>query len=313
MSLSQAASSALMIRPAAFGFNPESASSNAFQQAPSDDVASIQTQALIEFDALVAALRGAGVRVSVQGDTPEPVKPDAVFPNNWISFHSDGTVVLYPLQPASRRPERRRELIDTVATDTGFRLTRLVDLHDREQRGEFLEGTGSLVLDHQRRIAFACRSARTSDVLVERWCSLMGYEPMIFTATDRAGRPYYHTNVMLSIGSEWAVVAAEAIDSSARNTVVRALEMSGRAVLRVDRAAVEQFACNILELTGHDANGKAKPVVAMSRTAQVALQQAQVEGMIVEGKIVVAVPVPVIERSGGGSVRCMIAEVFAAR
>ncbi len=310
MAQSQTASQALLIRPAAFGFSADSAASNAFQVAPSEDAGDLQALALAEFESLVAALRGVGVKLSVQQDTLEPAKPDAVFPNNWISLHADGTLVFYPLQPASRRAERRRDVIDGVMQDCGFRLSRLVDLRDREQRGEFLEGTGSLVLDHQRRAAFACRSPRTSEVLLDRWCSLMGYEPVVFDASDALGRPYYHTNVMLSIGSDWILVCEEAISASDRDNVIGALEMSGRTVLRVSRAAVANFACNILELTGHDANGESQQVLAMSSTAHDALVSSRLAGMLFDRKTVLAVPIPTIERVGGGSVRCMIAEVF---
>lgn len=312
MSLSQIAACAMMIRPAAFGFNPEAAASNAMQKPMQADAQLVQLRAAQEFDAAVAALSGAGVRLSVQPDSVEPVKPDAIFPNNWISLHADGTLVLYPMQSAARRPERRREVIDAVIDETGFQVTRMLDLSRHEQSGEFLEGTGSLVLDHPRRTAYACRSARTSEALVERWCSLMGYEPVVFDATDKAGRPYYHTNVMLSIGSDWVVVAMEAIDSRDRDDVMRALEISGRTVQRVDRGAVDRFACNILELTGLNANGERQSVLAMSAAANAALQEARVAPALCAGKTPLAVPIPTIEHCGGGSIRCMIAEVFAA-
>ena len=311
MSLSQTAAQFLMIRPAAFGFNADAALSNAMQEAPQQDAATLQARAAGEFAAATTALRAAGVQLCVQQDTPLPAKPDALFPNNWVSFHHDGTLVLYPMQPASRRPERRRDLVDATIAASGFRLTRTVDLSDFEGRGEFLEGTGSLVLDHQRRTAYACRSARTSDTLVARWCALMGYEPMVFDATDAAGKPYYHTNVMLSIGEDWALIARDTLELRDRPAVMRALEVSGRQVYCVDRAAVQRFACNILELTSHAANGDRVAVIAMSASAKAALQSCSDGRALLAHKPAVASALPTIEGCGGGSLRCMLTEIFS--
>jgi hypothetical protein len=312
MHRTQAASSVLMIRPAAFGFNADAAVSNALQQPSSDAAADISERARREFDGLAAALVAVGVRVCILEDTLLPPKPDAVFPNNWLSFHEDGTAVLYPLQPASRRPERRREVIERVSAELGFRVRRLLDLSEHEARGEFLEGTGSLVLDHVRRIAYACRSPRTSETLVERWCSLMGYEPVIFDASDTQGRPYYHTNVMLSVGTSHAIVATESIAPHDREAVLRSLQLSGCELVQVSRAAVTGFAGNVLELTGHSATAGSVSVLVMSEAARAAIGDALPARLKAKFVAVVAVPVPTIEQVGGGSVRCMLAEVFAA-
>lgn len=310
MQRKQVANRVLMVRPAAFGFNADTAASNALQRPAIADAAATQAAACSEFAALAEALRLAGVGVCVVQDTPQPPKPDALFPNNWVSFHQDGTVVLYPMQAASRRAERRREIIDEVARQLGFRVQRLLDLTPHEQRGEFLEGTGSLVLDHVRRTAYACRSPRTSDVLVERWCSLMGFEPVIFDATDASGQPYYHTNVVLTIGLSHAVVGVEAIAERDRKAVLQSLQAAGCEVIAVDRAAVERYACNILQLTGKDAAGEASSVLVMSESARQGLGGAQLERLTAKVGAVVVAPVPTIERVGGGSVRCMLAEVF---
>jgi hypothetical protein len=306
----QAANRVLMVRPAAFGFNADTAGSNALQRPALADEATTQASACEEFAALAEALLLAGVGVCVVQDTPQPPKPDALFPNNWVSFHQDGTVVLYPMQAASRRVERRREIVDEVSRQLGFRVQRLLDLTQHEQRGEFLEGTGSLVLDHVRRTAYACRSPRTSEVLVERWCSLMGFEPVIFDATDASGRPYYHTNVVLSIGLSHAVVGLEAIAERDRTTVMKSLQHAGCEVIAVDRNAVGHFSCNILQLTGKDSAGESESVLVMSETARQGLGDAQLKRLTAKLGAVVVVPIPTIERVGGGSVRCMLAEVF---
>ena len=312
MQRKQATDRVLMVRPAAFGFNPEAAATNVLQHVPDLEPETLKLQAQREFDGLVGALTGAGVQVSVQHDLPEPLRPDAVFPNNWVSFHEDGSLVLYPMQPQSRRSERRRELVEAAAQQLGFKITRLVDLSEQEQRGEFLEGTGSLVLDHVRRTAYACRSPRTSEALVERWCRLMGYDSVLFDATDLRGTAYYHTNVMLSIGTKFAVVAADAINARDRQSVLRALELSGREIIQIDRSVVRRFGGNILELSGRDAQGEPASVLAMSVAAHDALGDARLARLASCVDSVVAVPVPRIEQAGGGSVRCMLAEVFVA-
>src|SRR5689334_3183220 len=211
MSGSQCADAVLMVRPRHFGFNAETATSNRFQRPGGSDQTAAQAQA--EFDAFAAALAGEGVTVSVAPDSDEPRKPDAVFPNNWVSFHADGTVVLYPMQAANRRAERRHEVIDCVVRDTGFRLRRTVDLTHHEKAGRFLEGTGSLVLDHVERVAYACRSPRTDDHVAREWAHALDYQLEMFTARDSRGTPIYHTNVVMSIGTRMAVVALDNIDA----------------------------------------------------------------------------------------------------
>src|ERR1700733_15560005 len=210
-SRTQCAAAVMMIRPAAFDYNSQTAASNRMQVADGRGTANAATLARAEFDATVTALRAAGVQVCVVADEPVPPKPDAVFPNNWVSFHADGTVVLYPMQARNRREERRIEVLQAVEARLHFRRSRLVDLRAHEDQGHMLEGTGSLVLDHVQRIAYACRSARTDESLVREWCALMNYEPLLFGALGADGTPLYHTNVMLSIGACWAVVCSEAI------------------------------------------------------------------------------------------------------
>jgi hypothetical protein len=302
----QAASAVLMVRPARFGANPETSDSNRFQRpgsSPEDAVA-----ALRDFDGLVARLADAGVEVVVAADTPEPAKPDACFPNNWVSFHADGSVVLYPMMAPSRRAERRPEPIAQVAS-AGFRAARTVDLSALEARGEFLEGTGSLVLDRPNRVAYACRSPRTTAAALAEFAAALGYRTVVFDALGPDGRPAYHTNVMMAIGERFALVCAEAIPDAVRRAAVLAeLAHSGREVIEIDTAEMNGFAGNLLAL----ARRSGAPLVAGSSAAWQALAPGKRRRLEAHGEIVNA-PIPTIERLGGGSVRCMIAEIFLPR
>ena len=306
----QCADAVLMVRPAAFGFNPETAATNTFQKPPEPHAGDAAALALGEFDALARALKAEGVEVCVAPDSAVPVKPDAVFPNNWVSFHPCGTVVLYPMANPSRRAERRQAVIDQAVAQLSFRVRHLLDLSWYEAQGRFLEGTGSLVLDHVNRLAFAVASPRTDARLVEEWCRELRFEPVIFAAADRAGVPLYHTNVCLWIGTRVAVVAAEAIAKADRARVLAHLSASGREVILISQAELEHFAGNMLELgTWDEALGDSRLIV-MSESARQGLLPntfAQLSGCT---DTVLAVPVPTIERLGGGSVRCMLAEVF---
>lgn len=302
----QCADTVLMIRPARFGANPETADSNRFQQAvPNSDAREVARN---EFDGLVARLRDAGVSVEVADDTPEPARPDACFPNNWLSFHDDGTVVLYPMMAPSRRAERRPEPVAQLLT-AGFHIARTIDLSPWEARGEFLEGTGSLVLDRCHRIAYACRSPRTTALALADFAGRLGYRAVAFDALGPDGRPAYHTNVLMAIGERFAVICDKAItDPAERATVLRELRQAGHEPIRLSIAEMNGFAGNLLALRSTDAS----PVIAMSDTAWQSLASASRRELERYGRIVTA-PIPVIERHGGGSVRCMIAEVFLPR
>jgi hypothetical protein len=302
----QCADAVLMIRPARFGANPETADCNRFQQGDAD--ADAHDVARREFDGLVARLRGAGVLVEVAEDTPEPAKPDACFPNNWVSFHDDGSVVLYPMKAPSRRAERRSEPVAQLR-DAGFRITRTIDLSTWEAQGEFLEGTGSLVLDRCHRIAYACHSPRTSAGALADFAERLGYRTVAFDALGPDGRPAYHTNVLMAIGERFAVVCDEAIaDPRERATVLRELRDAGHEPVAISVAEMHGFAGNLLALRTADGS----PVIAMSDTAWQSLVPATRRALERHGRIVTA-PIPTIERHGGGSVRCMIAEVFLPR
>ena len=300
-----------MIRPHAFGYNPETAATNTFQR-PQDPrtTADAAAQARAEFERLAQALSSEGIDVCALDDTTQPAKPDAVFPNNWLSFHDDGTLVLYPMQSVSRRLERRPEVIDAVVKRLNFKVSHLIDLTHHERQGRFLEGTGSLVLDHAQRVAYACTSPRTDAELVAEWARELKYEAVIFQATNRAGAPLYHTNVLMCIGERAVVIGSGAIAPGDRERVLTRLRASDREIIEIGHDEIERFAGNMLELgTWDEALGDSR-VLVMSDTARRALTPelfAQLSGCT---DTVLAVPVPTIEKIGGGSVRCMLAEVF---
>jgi hypothetical protein len=304
----QCAGAVLMIRPAAFDYNPETAVTNKMQKP--GGAQSGQAQAATEFDHFVHALQSEGITVCAVDDTPTPPKPDALFPNNWVSFHEDGTVVLYPMQAESRRRERRPEIIDAVVQHLGFKVSRVVDLTSHEASGRFLEGTGSLVLDRCNRVAYACLSPRTHPAVVEEWARKMNYETVLFEAFDRGGVPYYHTNVMMCIGSRMAVLGTCAMSADDRARVIEKLEMTGRDVIEIQYEEIEQFAGNMLELASWDEALGDYRLLVMSEAARRAIRPEVYARLSASTDSTLSVPVPTIERLGGGSVRCMIAEVF---
>jgi len=301
----QCAAAVFMVHPARFGFNPETAESNAFQQPPQSVACdTLGSNIEHEFATLVAALRVAGVTVIVGEDTPWPVKPDAIFPNNWVSFHHDGTVVLYPMLAPNRRLERREELIENLRRAGSYRITRTIDLSGHETSGKYLEGTGSLVLDRSAHIAYACLSPRTDLDVLGRFAQQLDYELVTFEAVDARGMAIYHTNVMMSVGTRCAVVCAAAIRTpQQRDAVSTKLQATGHQIVEISLEQMQRFAGNVLELAG--AQG---PLIAMSTTAWTALLPAQRRELERHGEIL-SVEVPTIERIGGGSVRCMLAEV----
>src|SRR6185312_750616 len=227
----QCADAVLMIRPAAFDYNPETALTNKMQRpGGSTDSAAL---ARSEFDGVVRALQSEGISVCAVADTDEPPKPDAVFPNNWVSFHQDGTVVLYPMQAETRRRERRQEVVEAVVSQLNFKVSRVLDLTHHEAEGRFLEGTGSLILDHIERVAYASLSPRTHPQVIEEWSREMGYEPCVFEAVDRSGVPFYHTNVLMCVGARVAVIGTEAVVPGDRGRLLERLRAGGREVVEI--------------------------------------------------------------------------------
>jgi hypothetical protein len=301
----QSARTVLMVRPASFGFNSQTAASNAFQQAaglPREDQA--RGLALKEFDGVAQALERAGVQVLIASDTPHPAKPDAIFPNNWVSFHADGTVALYPMLAPNRRLERREEILEQVLREGRFHASRTVDLTHREAEGKFLEGTGSLVLDRAHRVAYASLSPRTDLDVLGEFGQLLDYDLVAFEAADAAAQPVYHTNVVMAIGTRFAVVCGEAITQAAhRSAVFNQLRADGHEVVDITQRQMQAFAGNLLELA--PAGG---PVVALSTTAWGCLEPAQ-RRILESHAEPVPVAIPTIERIGGGGVRCMLAEL----
>jgi hypothetical protein len=279
------------------------------QRPSASDPAALNQSAREEIAGVCRALQSEGVRVLLAEDTASPAKPDALFPNNWVSFHADGTLVLYPMLGLNRRLERRAELVDAVCATLGYQPRRRIDLSIHESAGRYLEGTGSLVLDHVARVAYACRSARTDESLVREWARLMNFEPVVFDATDADGRPYYHTNVMMWIGARCAMVCADSIAAADRERVCARLRSSERELIEIDRGAVDAFAGNMLELaTWDEALGDAS-VLVMSASARAALAGPKLQQLSGCVDTLLDVPVPTIEQVGGGSVRCLLAEV----
>ncbi len=302
----QAAPAAVMIRPARFAINPETAGDNVFQAgAPVAPPEALSERAKAEFDAVADALIGAGVRVHVFDEIAERDTPDAVFPNNWFSTHHGGRIAVFPMLAPNRRRERRQDVIEFLKER--YRVQEVVDYSGLEYDGLFLEGTGAMVLDHLDRVAYVARSERADPIILERFCTSFGYEPLVFDAADADGRVIYHTNVLMCVATEYALVCLEALaDSRRRDEVASRLREAGRVVIDLSRDQLHEFAGNALELTGTQGR-----VLALSARAAAALREDQLE-VIERSARLLSVPIPTIELSGG-SVRCMIAAVHLAQ
>lgn len=300
----------LLVRPAAFGFNSETASTNAFQAAPGADAshtaAEIAVRAQAEFDTFAEQLRAAGLRVIVFQDPGIPSTPDSLFPNNWVSFHPGGQAVLYPMYAPNRRAERRTAVFDLLNAH-GLPYPKVLDLSAAgETSGAFLEGTGSLVLDRARRIAYAAVSPRTHPATARIWADQLGYELFLFTAVDAAGAPIYHTNVLLSVGETVAIACFDALpDASERAQLAERLAVGGPFVLGINHAQLQAFAGNMLQVRPISR----APLLVMSTRAWASLAPVQ-QAALQTGTEILTVLLETIERYGGGSARCMVAEVF---
>lgn len=295
----------LMIRPVDFKFNQQTAENNKFQQESGD--ANTQSKALYEFDAFVAKLRENLVDVTVINDTIQPEKPDSIFPNNWISFHDTGETILYPMFSENRRLERRQDILDQLGKNFVFNKT--VDLTRYERDGVFLEGTGSLVLDRVDKVAYACRSLRTNELVIAEFCNQTGYTIVLFDAVDAGGFPIYHTNVMMCVGEQFAVICLEAISNDTQKTfVVNSLTSTGKEIIEISLEQMNRFAGNMLQVT----NKNRDRLLVMSEQAYLSLSVIQIERLSTYNKIVTA-PLYTIEKNGGGSARCMLAEIHLKR
>ena len=298
----QTTDTVLMVSPVAFDYNEETAVNNAFQE--EDDVSNTAELARRESDAYVELLRDNGINVITVEDTEEPHTPDSVFPNNWFSTHDDGTLVLYPMFAENRRLERKPAALEAI--EDNFKVTRTVDLTHYEEEGLFLEGTGSMILDRVNKIAYACESPRTSKVVLQDFCEQMGYSPVLFKAVDAGGAEIYHTNVMMHVGTEVAVVCLDAIqDPEQRAKVEDSLKSTGKTIVDISLDQMGHYAGNMLELRNQDG----APCLVMSLSAYESLTDEQIE--FLESKMTLITPdLDCIEKNGGGSARCMIAEIF---
>ena len=297
----QSTNAVVMIRPDRFYPNPETALDNAFQGIVADPPQAVAARAQAEFDRAVTALSEAGVIVHVFADTPLPEKPDAVFPNNWFSTHHNGRIALYPMYTPSRRTERRFDLVARLRER--YRVTGVVDYSPYEERGLYLEGTGSLVLDHVHRLAYVSLSRRADREPLEKFCADFQYESLTFESTGDDGRPIYHTNVMLCVGSQFALVGLDLVDDPAQRDALRArLESTGKTIIALDRNQIANFAGNALEL--HNEQGK---LLVLSTRAVQHLTSAQ-RATIEQFAQLVPLSLPTIELAGG-SARCMMATI----
>jgi hypothetical protein len=290
-----------MIRPVSFMFNAQTAVNNAFQS--SEDTADAQQRAVNEFDQFVAILRKNGVDVIVIEDTREPHTPDSIFPNNWVSFHHDGTILLYPMYAENRRAERKPHVLERISSQ--FRIDRKIDLSKYEKDGLFLEGTGSMVLDRDKRIAYACLSPRTNSTVLNDFCKQMNYTPVLFDAVDEKGNPIYHTNVMMCVADQFVVICLDSIRNHEQRTATeKAIRQSGKQIITITYRQMNQFAGNMLQVE----NNNGEKLLIMSTQAFESLTTEQVKTLIRFNRIIHS-SLNTIETNGGGSARCMMAEV----
>jgi len=297
----QTTSHILMIRPVHFGFNAETAVNNAFQVPGGGE--GVQEKALREFDGFVSVLRDNGVDVIVIDDNPEPHTPDSVFPNNWVSFHRNGTVCLYPMYAENRRLERRPGILESLAGK--FTIRRTLDLSPYEREGLFLEGTGSMVLDRNKHIAYACLSPRTEKKVLMDFCDRMGYKPVPFKAVDGKGRPIYHTNVMMCVADAYIVICLDSVPIREEREELRTtIAESEKEIVAISLDQMQHFAGNMLQVH----NDQKEKLLIMSTQAFTSLTPAQLEKLSSYNRIIHS-PLGTIEHHGGGSARCMMAEV----
>ena len=305
----QLASNLLMIRPCHFFSNPQTADSNKFQGRSRLSDKELQEAALNEFDALVSKLRQVNMNVCVFEDTLNPITPDSVFPNNWVSFHSNGTVVLYPMEAENRRLERRLDIIETLKEEHGFDVKKIIDMSYLEDKQQYLEGTGSMILDHVNKIAYACLSSRTHKKALLDFSKKMGFSPIPFCAKDASGSDVYHTNVIMSLGEKIAVLCEDAIPIySEKKQVKDSIQRTGHEIINISLDQMKSFAGNVLEVI----SSSNEHLMLMSERAEKSLSKKQ-KSTIEKYCRIISSPIQNIEDSAGGSVRCMIAEISLPR
>lgn len=303
----QSTNSILLIRPFNFIFNAETATNNAFQNNIEENAESISRKVIEEFKQFRESLIKKGIDVTTIDDTASPIKPDAVFPNNWVSFHADGTVILYPMFAINRRTERRMDIIKKLQEK--FDVKNVIDFSIYEKENKFLEGTGSVIFDHQNKIAYACLSPRTNKEIFILLCEVLHYKPIYFTACDESGQKIYHTNVMMCIGEDIAIVCLECIvEEKEKQMILQSLENTGHVIIDISFEQMHNFAGNMLALK----TGNGKKILAMSQSAYNCIKENK-RNILEENYELLPLTIPTIETIGGGSVRCMIAEVFLSK
>jgi len=295
-----------MVRPAHFGYNEETAANNVFQKRDGQlSPEEVQQRAVAEFDAFVARLREAGVDVVVAQDSDQPIKPDAVFPNNWLTFHQGGLLITYPMYAPSRRLERRPEVVQAAA-QAGFKPLRRLHLEDYEESDLFLEGTGSIVFDHPNRLAYACLSPRTDEGLLRHLCHSIQYEPVVFHAVDAEGHAVYHTNVMMAMGETFVVICLDTVrDPQERALLEEKFRVTGKEVVPITLSQMQAFAGNMLQVR----DNRDETLLVMSEQAYRSLTPEQIQTLEKHTRLLYS-PLYTIETYGGGSARCMMAEIF---
>jgi hypothetical protein len=306
----QSTQNILMVRPSAFRMNEETAGNNYYQRVldnlSSEEVIDL---ALDEFDNMVDTLRSEGVNIHVVEDLPETDTPDAIFPNNWVSFHSDGKVGLYPMFAKNRRTERREDILLDLEHKDGYKVEEIIDFTEFEAHNVFLEGTGSIVLDRTNKKAYAALSPRTDRIAFEQFCDAFDYDGVVFESLQSVGdkrENIYHTNVMMCIGTGWATVCLDSVDHPEdKELLENSLKADGLKVIPLSEDAISRFAGNMLEVASTLDN---TPRIVMSKSAFEALDTTQIEALSIFGKII-PIPLDVIEACGGGSARCMMAEI----
>lgn len=304
MKFSQAPSAVVMVRPKSFGFNPQTAGTNAFQNGVADDIESLRSKALLEFDKMVDLLRSNDMEVVVAEDTDQPEKPDAIFPNNWISFHHDGTIVLYPMLAENRRAERKNPVLREV--EKHYKIAKTIDLTSFERENRFLEGTGSIVFDYANQIAYASRSPRTDEKILKELCEKIDFRPIVFDAVDETGQAIYHTNVLMCIGTEFAIVCLDAIkNEDDQEKILDSLSATNHKVIAISYAQMKLFAGNMMEVKSKSG----EHVVLLSQQAFLSLLPGQLDALSRFAEPI-SISIPTIEAYGGGSVRCMVAAIF---
>lgn len=305
---SRLTNSILMVSPDSFAYNAQTAGSNSFQNKPEFDPETLRKKALDEFSGMTKKLTSEGIEVLVLSNDTEYDVPDAVFPNNWFATYEDGTVMLFPMLSENRRLERSKDTITEVMDSSGFEIRRFVDFSEFEKQGLILEGTGSLVLDRKNNAAFAIESERTSRILFERYCDEMkipSQNRVFFHADDENGNPIYHTNVIMSIGDGFAVICGECIGSGERREVLSKLEELGLEIIDITYGQLKNFCGNILNVK----NNKGESIIVLSASAMWNFEDPQIETLQKYGRLV-EVNINTIETVGGGSARCMMAEIF---